>query len=138
MNGRLEQVAPLVLVIDEQQQDLNQVAAILASANIACQCCTRPDEAFALALRNPPDLILCDTNLFGESGPETCERIKRQPGLEEVPVMFLSNAQIPDVIRRGHGANGAYCLRKPFAAEVLVGLIDAAITARPVVAADAS
>jgi DNA-binding response OmpR family regulator len=138
MKDRLGQVPPRVLVIDDQQQTLDEVAATLGSANIACQCCTRPDEAFAVALQNPPDLILCDTNLFGESGPETCERIKQQLGLEHVPVMFLSTAQIPDIIRRSHGASSTYCLRKPFAPDVLVGLIDAAIGATPLAAADAA
>jgi CheY-like chemotaxis protein len=137
MKNRLGQVPPLVLVIDNEQQVLDEVAATLGSANIACHCCTQPDEAFAVALRNPPDLILCDTNMFGESGPETCERIKRQPGLENIPVMFLSTAQMPDVIRRSHGSNSTYSLRKPFAPDVLVGLIDAAIGATPLAAAEA-
>jgi CheY-like chemotaxis protein len=136
MKNRLGQVPPLVLVIDDHRQTLDEVAATLGSANIACHCCTQADEAFAMALRNPPDLILCDTNLFGESGPETCERIRQQPGLHHVPVMFLSTAQIPDVIRRSHDSTSTYCLRKPFAANVLLGLIDAAIGATPLLAAD--
>jgi CheY-like chemotaxis protein len=127
MNNRPGQVPPLVLVIDEDRQSLEKMAATLDSANIAHHCCSRPDEAFAAAVQTPPDLILCDTNLFGESGPETCERIKQQPGLEHVPVMFLSTAQVPDIIRRSHGANSTYSLRKPFAADALIGLIDAAI-----------
>lgn len=49
--------------------------------------------------------------------------------MENVPVMFLSNAQRPDVIRRAQGiGSGVYCLRKPFAPKVLVELIDQALT----------
>ena len=64
--------------------------------------CHLPDEALAAVLATPPDLILCDWNLGGENGLEMCEQIKRQPGLENVPVMFLSAAQRPDIIRRCH------------------------------------
>jgi CheY-like chemotaxis protein len=124
------QDSPLVLVIDDEQEMLDTVAAVLASANIACRCCTRPDEAFAVALESLPDLILCDLNLFGESGPEVCEQIKRQPGLEAIPVMFLSAAQMPDIIRRSHGSTSTYCIRKPFSPNVLLGLIDTAIGAQ--------
>jgi CheY-like chemotaxis protein len=131
MNNRFEHDMPLVLVIDDEQDVLNTVATTLADANIPCHCCSRPEEAVAFSMETPPDLILCDMNLFGESGPETCERIKQQPGLERIPVIFLSSAQMPDIIRRSHGSNSTYCLRKPFAASVLVGLIDVATSSVP-------
>jgi len=44
-----------------------------------------------------------------------------------VPVMFLSGAQIPDIIRRSHAAGGTYYLRKPFDPEVLLELIQKAL-----------
>lgn len=128
---------PLVLVIDDEQRVLDEVAAILTSANFACRCCTRPDEALASAISTPPNLILCDTNLFGESGPETCDRIRQQPGLGSVPVMYLSTSQMPDVIRRSYGSSSVYSLRKPFSSDVLIRLIDAAIGAPQFAANDA-
>jgi CheY-like chemotaxis protein len=41
--------------------------------------------------------------------------------------MFLSGAQIPDIIRRSHAAGGTYYLRKPFDPEVLVELVQKAL-----------
>ena len=41
--------------------------------------------------------------------------------------MFLSGAQLPDIIRRSDAAGGIYCLRKPFDAQVLTELIDQAL-----------
>ena len=107
---------------------LEGIREVLAEAEFACCCCTTAAEAFDAALANPPDLIVCDLNLHGESGLETCQQIKRSPGMEDVPVMFLSGAQRPDIIRRSPGTgDGVYCLRKPFAPKVLVELIDQAI-----------
>ena len=119
---------PLVLVIDAETDVLEEVNKVLTAAEFECCCCTTADEAIAAAELNPPDLIICDLNLHGEAAAETCRRIKRQPGLEQVPVMFLSAAQRPDIIRRSHATgDGAYCLRKPFAPKVLVELIDHAL-----------
>jgi CheY-like chemotaxis protein len=56
-----------------------------------------------------------------------CEQLKQQTGLSDVPVMFLSGAQIPDIIRRSHAAGGTYYLRKPFDPHVLVELVDKAM-----------
>jgi CheY-like chemotaxis protein len=106
---------------------LDEVAAVLSRAHIACQCCTTAEEAISAAQATPPDLILCDANLQGESGMDLYERIRQLPGLEGVPVMFLSGAQLPDIIRRSHAAGGIYCLRKPFDPAVLIELIDQAM-----------
>jgi CheY-like chemotaxis protein len=126
---------PLVLALDSDSNTLNDVTTVLLRANLACVCCTTAEAAIAAAQETPPDLILCNVNLQGESGPETCQRIKQQAGLADVPVMFLSGVQLPDIIRRTHQNGGIYCLRKPFDPNVLVELIDQALSVSEGVAA---
>jgi DNA-binding NtrC family response regulator len=41
--------------------------------------------------------------------------------------MFMSSAQIPDIVRRSHEAGGAYYIRKPFDPEVLIELVAKAL-----------
>ena len=116
-----------VLVVDDEVQVLEEVAEVLQRANFDCHCCTTPEAAVASAEIDPPDLIISDINLHGQSGLAMCERIRDIGTLRHVPVMFLSGAQIPDIIRRAHAAGGTYYLRKPFDPEVLVELIDKAM-----------
>lgn len=123
----LDPKQPLILVVDDEPEVLEEVATVLTAARFACRCCTTAEDAMAAAEASPPDLIISDINLHGCSGLEMCERIKQNKALEDVPVMFLSGAQIPDIIRRSHAAGGTYYLRKPFDPEVLVELIDKAL-----------
>lgn len=118
---------PHVLVVDDEPAVLEEVAQVLQEASFECQCCTTPEAALAAAELAPPDLIISDINLGGQSGLAMCEQIKSQHALGDVPVMFLSGAQIPDIVRRSHAAGGTYYLRKPFDPEVLVELIDNAL-----------
>ena len=118
---------PLVLVVDDKVEVLDEVATVLTAANFACRCCTTAENAMAAAESSPPDLIISDINLHGHSGLEMCERIKQNEALADVPVMFLSGAQIPDIIRRSHAVGGTYYLRKPFDPDVLLELIDKAL-----------
>lgn len=118
---------PLVLVVDDEAEVLGEVATVLAGAGYVCQCCNNADDAIRFAEANTPDLILSDINLNGYSGLQMCEELKKQSHLREVPVMFLSGAQIPDIIRRSHAVGGAYYLRKPFDPEVLLELVDKAL-----------
>ena len=118
---------PLILVVDDEPAVLDEVAAILAGPGYRCHCCTSAKTAIALAADNTPDLIISDINLEGHSGLEMCERIKENKALEDVPVMFLSGAQVPDVIRRSHAVGGTYYLRKPFDPQVLLELVEKAL-----------
>jgi len=117
----------LILVVEDEPEVLDNVATVLDAAGYSCHCCATAEAAVALARSKAPDLILSDISLSGTSGLELCERIKEDPTLAHVPVMFLSGAQIPDIIRRSHAVGGAYYLRKPFDPEVLVELVDTAL-----------
>lgn len=118
---------PLVLVVDDETEVLGEVAAVLGKANYRCHCCGSPKAAIEFVGSNQPDLIISDINLEGHSGLEMCERIKENEAMKDVPIMFLSGAQIPDIIRRSHAVGGTYYLRKPFDPEVLVELVDKAL-----------
>lgn len=118
---------PLVLVVDDEIDVLGEVASVLGKSGYRCHCCGNPDSAIEFVVSNQPDLIISDINLEGHSGLEMCERIKEKEALKDVPVMFLSGAQIPDIIRRSHAVGGTYYLRKPFDPEVLVELVDKAL-----------
>jgi len=129
------QDSPRVLVVDDEQSVLDEVAAALDADGFRCTLCTAPADALAKALIEPPELIISDINLRGHSGLEMCEEIKSHAELRDVPVMFLSGAQIPDIIRRSHAAGGTYYLRKPFDPEVLVELVHKALYMPHLVAA---
>jgi len=122
-----------ILVIDDELSVLGEVVETLARNGYHCHSTSEADGAIELAQRLIPDLIISDINLgeFGTSritsGLELCERIKELPILTEVPVIFLSGASIPDIVRRAHQAGGTYYLRKPFDPEVLLDLVQRAL-----------
>ncbi len=122
-----EKTRPRILVVDDESEVLENVATVLSQARYECDCCTTAEQAMATAAAATPDLIISDINLGGHSGLEMCEEIKRQEPLRDVPVMFLSGAQIPDIIRRSHDVGGTYYLRKPFDPGVLLELVDKAL-----------
>ncbi len=117
----------LVLVVDDEPEVLGEVAATLNQAGYECHCCGTAQDAQEFTEGSTPDLIISDINLNGHSGLKMCEAIKENPRLADVPIMFLSGAQIPDIIRRSHAVGGTYYLRKPFDPSVLLELVDKAL-----------
>lgn len=116
-----------ILLIDDEPDVLDEIASALAQTGYICRCCQDAQAAVMLARELQPDLIISDINLGNASGLELCGRIKQIAGLAHTPVIFLSGAQIPDIVKRSHAAGGAYYLRKPFDPEVLIELADKAL-----------
>lgn len=117
----------VILVVDDDPIMLMGVAAMLNTAGYEAHCARGEEAAIKAARSLPLDLIICDVNLAGHSGLELCRELRREPGIEEVPVMFMSALQVPDIVRRSHDAGGAYFLRKPFDPEVLIELVGKAL-----------
>ncbi|HET6881208.1 MAG TPA: response regulator [Pirellulales bacterium] len=116
-----------ILIIDDEPSAINDVAQALQFTDYACQWATTPEIALDYVRRDPPDLIISDIDLGQASGLELYQQLRDCPGAAEIPVIFISGAQIPDIVRRAHTAGGVYFLRKPFDPGVLVELVDKAL-----------
>ncbi|MGE0760736.1 MAG: response regulator transcription factor [Pirellulaceae bacterium] len=123
----MPQYPAVILVIDDDPLILTGVAATLDMAGYECHCARDPEAARKAARAESLDLIICDVNLNGISGLELCNELRKETHAQDVPVLFVSSHQAPDIIRRAHDAGGAYYLRKPFDPDVLVELVGKAL-----------
>ena len=112
----------VILIVDEDPLTLTGVAATLDMAGYECHCARDAEAAVKAARSLSLDLIICDVNVDGSRGLELCQELRREHGNDEVPVLFVSSGQSPDIIRRTRDAGGTYYLRKPFDPDVLVDL----------------
>jgi CheY-like chemotaxis protein len=119
---------PLILLIDEKPQALQELGSILSAAGYLTQCCSSAVEALAAAKTAPPDLIISDVVIHSQGGMEICEQIKCETGQTELAAMFLCSNQIPDIIRRRGTLGGSYYLRKPVDSEILLDLLEKSLS----------
>jgi two-component system, chemotaxis family, chemotaxis protein CheY len=116
-----------ILVIDEDPLALaSTTAALDAAGHMVYQASDRL-SAIRIARTQALDLLICDVNASGENGLDLSRELRRLPGMQDVPVMFISRAQLPDIVRRSHEAGAAYYLRKPLDPEVLIDLVGKAL-----------
>ena len=116
-----------VLVIDDEQVIIDELVKFLTKNGYIPTVCMNADMALDAARADVFDLIISDINLGVASGLELCQQIHELENANETPVIFLSGAQIPDIIRRSRTAGGTYYIRKPFDPDVLIELIDKAM-----------
>ncbi len=113
-----------VLIIDDDPSILEDVSLTISEQGYAYLTLGSAEAARQRAAGFQPDLIISDIDLDGESGLELCKELKQDAALSDVPVIFLSGAEIPNIIRRAHAAGGSYYLRKP---SVLADLVEKAL-----------
>ena len=82
-----------ILLVDDIAENLRLLAEMLQRANYSPRPVLSGANALKLLERQSVDLILLDINMPEMDGYEVCERLKRNPKLKHIPVIFLSAAQ---------------------------------------------
>lgn len=118
---------PIILIVEHDALLLTGMAAVLDKQGYECHLARDAEAAVKAARSLDLDLIICDVNVGGYSGLALCREMREEHGQAEVPVMFTSQQQLPDVIHRTFDSTGAYYLRKPFEPGVLLELVSQAL-----------
>ena len=115
--------ATVVMVVDDAPQTLGLVCRSLEEGGYTVVIARDGDSALARLQLVTPDVILLDALMPGLSGFETCRRIKQDPALSHIPVIFMTGLSDTVHIVEAFEAGGVDYVVKPVrAAEVLVRL----------------
>ena len=106
-----------ILLIDDMPVNLQVLTAAL-SADYQVQIATSGAVGLALAAKFPPDLILLDVMMPEMDGFEVCRRLKADPALMNIPVIFVT--AIADTIAEVNGLalGAADYISKPIKVEI--------------------
>jgi putative two-component system response regulator len=117
-----------VLVIDDDAQSRQLVAAVLAGQGYEVAEAPSGVIALALADANLPALILLDVTMPGMDGYEVCRVLRQGERTKGVPVVMLTVSEDIALNRKAYEAGAQACVPKPFRREGLVATIQAVLT----------
>lgn len=108
-----ESAVPVVLIVDDNQQNLELLQAYLE--DLECETVPACDglEALQIIRKAAPDLILLDVMLPKMSGFEVCKRIKNDPNTSDIPVIMVTALNELGDIERGLDSGVDDFLSKP-------------------------
>ena len=108
-----QQKQPVILVVDDNQQNLELLQAYLEDVD----CTTIPAhdglQALDIIRKNPPDLILLDVMMPKMSGFEVCKRLKGDPKTTDIPIIMVTALTEFGDIERGIDSGTDDFLSKP-------------------------
>jgi DNA-binding response OmpR family regulator len=108
---------PVIMVVDDQPANLTLMEVMLQREGYTVRTFPRGRLALASAAELPPDLILLDITMPEMDGFAVCERLKANPKLASIPVIFLSALIETEDKVRALQCGGADYVTKPFQVE---------------------
>jgi two-component system sensor histidine kinase/response regulator len=112
-----------ILVVDDQPANLRVVSTLLSrNGHDVVSALTGP-EALEQAIAHTPDLVLLDMLMPGMDGFELLRELRRQPQLQDMPVIFLTAAQDRELLLRAFDSGAVDYVTKPFIPEELLARV---------------
>jgi DNA-binding response OmpR family regulator len=113
----------VALVVDDSPETLRLLTDSLDGAGMTVMVALDGAAAMRIVDQITPDIILLDAVMPGMDGFETCRRLKRDAGLSNVPVIFMTGLAETEHIVRGLEAGGVDYVTKPIVIEEMLARI---------------
>jgi DNA-binding response OmpR family regulator/DNA-binding CsgD family transcriptional regulator len=113
----------VALVVDDSPETLRLLTDALDGAGMTVMVAMDGAAAMRIVDQITPDIILLDAVMPGIDGFETCRRLKREAGLSNVPVIFMTGLAETEHIVRGLEAGGVDYVTKPIVIEEMLARI---------------
>ncbi len=108
----------LILVVDDDRTSLRMLAETLEGKGYRVMLGICGQDAIELAGKGP-ELILLDFNLPDMDGLEVCRRLKADPAISNIPVIFITANHDPVLEARVLDAGAVDFVAKPYSVAVL-------------------
>jgi twitching motility two-component system response regulator PilH len=115
---------PKILIADDSRFQREMLASFLGPKGFEAVFAVDALQAWMLALRSAPQLILLDINMPGGTGIEVLKRLRMSSKTQHIPVIVVSGEENPatESLVRSLGAVGF--LHKPVEREMLCAAVD--------------
>jgi len=104
-----------VLYVDDEP-DIREVVQMSLSLveGLDVHVCESGDRALQVLPQLRPDLLLLDVMMPGMDGPSTLQKLRTMPGLEKIPVVFMTAKAMPQEVARFRELGAVSVIAKPF------------------------
>ncbi len=102
-----------ILIVDDDPVNRLVLSGLLKSQPYSLAEANSGQAALDYVAQHPVDLIILDVMMPGMTGYETCEKLRKQYPIEDLPIIFLTANRVDDEVMKGFNAGGNEFLTKP-------------------------
>jgi CheY-like chemotaxis protein len=108
-----------ILIAEDERDIRDLIVFTLTYGKHEVVALSNGEEVLECTRREQPDLILLDVRMPRMTGYEACRRLKADPTLRHIPVIFLSAKGQEAEVQTGLEAGAAEYILKPFSPDQL-------------------
>ena len=112
-----------ILVVDDNPENLRVLSGLLERKGYDVSACLSGERALGAVHHRNPDLVLLDVNMPGLNGFQVCERMRSDPELRRIPVIFLTARTRSEDVVNGLAIGAVDYVSKPFQPEELLARV---------------
>ncbi len=116
-----------ILAVDDTPENIDILVGML-KGDYKVKAAPNGEKALRVAEKSPPDLILLDIMMPVMDGYETCRRLKENPKLKEIPIIFLTAKTETEDIVKGFELGAVDYVTKPFNPTELLARVNTHLT----------
>jgi DNA-binding response OmpR family regulator/DNA-binding CsgD family transcriptional regulator len=113
----------LVLIVDDSSDTLSILNEALEKEGMETLVALEGNQALAIAQKMIPDIILLDAIMPTITGFDVCKKLKENPELRSIPVIFMTGLSDTENVVKGFEAGGIDYITKPIINSELVARI---------------
>ena len=107
------------LIIDDNRSSADAVCQMLDLLDVEARAAYGPREAMLILRNFHPDIVFLDVNMPGVDGFEVMSYLRRVPGMQDVPVVFVTSDDQPETAGRVRRTGALLMIIKPASMESL-------------------
>jgi DNA-binding response OmpR family regulator len=111
-----------IVIIDDEFGLADVLSATLTDSGFRVQTASNGARGLDLMRDEPPDLVILDYMMPILDGPGVLRSMQADPRLNGIPVLMMSS--LPEAVVRGRCSGYVSFLRKPFAFEVVLEVVE--------------
>lgn len=120
MNVEINPSEYKVLIVDDVISNVLLLKVILANEKFDTIMAENGEQALKMIEEERPDLVLLDVMMPDMSGFEVAEKMKLNPEMADIPIIFLTALNATEDIVKGFKVGGNDFISKPFNKEELI------------------
>lgn len=132
MSLNLERLFPTtsmtLMIVDDTRENIDVLRRTLARHGYKITVALSGEMALDLIPRLKPDLVLLDIMMPGMDGYEVCRRLKKDPEVSDIPIIFITAKGETEDVVKGFDVGAVDFIMKPFKQEEVCARVKTHLT----------
>jgi DNA-binding response OmpR family regulator len=117
----------MILIVDDEVQILKTLQMALDHQGVVARTASSAEEGWKELQKKRPELLLCDVNMPKSDGFSLVEKVRNEPALADLRVMFMTGLPTQEHVLQIRKLKAYGMIQKPFVLQDFIQAVGKAL-----------